>query len=211
MRKLIGMVAGGLLFAAASAAPGAAGMGGAPIVNGAVEQKMLVATETDGGFPPVVGVGNFEVFHATRSVEGPLDGVGGRGWTYNHHVDMAIWKGKFYLAWTNGEKDEDVWPAHEVFATSEDGVHWSKPGELFPQGVSTSLRMYWFHAPNGRMLTVAGLRTGTEKLQEAAKGGVVVREVLGDGGLGPVFTLIGPPGGAGRAMVQKPEYRAASD
>jgi hypothetical protein len=115
-----------------------------------------------------------------------------------------------YLAWTNGERDEDIWPSHEVYATSEDGEHWTKPQELFPQGVSTSLRMYFFCAPNGRMLTVAGLRVGTEKLDEAKKGGLVVREILADHTLGPVYTLTPPPEGTA-AMKPMPSFETSGD
>jgi hypothetical protein len=82
-----------------------------------------------------------------------------------------------------------------MFITSDDGVTWSKPAELFPQGVSTSLRMYWYLSPAGRLLAVAGLRTGTDKLEETKKGGVVVREIKANHTLGPIYTLIPPPEG----------------
>ena len=29
-------------------------------------------------------------------------------------------------------------------------MNWTPPAEVFPQGVSTALRMYFYHAPNGR-------------------------------------------------------------
>jgi BNR repeat-like domain len=163
-----------------------------PIEITGEEQHKLIAKLPDGGLPPVVGVQNFQVFRASRDVPEMTDG---KGWTYNHHMDIANWAGRLYVAWTNGEKDEDIWPAREVYSTSTDGVNWSSPSELFPMGVSTSLRAYFFHAPNGKMLVFAGLRVSEEKLDEATKGGLVVREIRADHSLGEVFKLIEAPSG----------------
>jgi hypothetical protein len=127
----------------------------------------------------VPGVANIEVYHS-----------GAGGWTYNHHVDMGCWKGRLYLAWDSCEKDEDVWPSREMYATSGDGYHWSEPRELFPQGSSTAMRMYFFHAASGRMLAVAGLRTSTDMVAEVKKAGLIVREIGADHSLGPVYVLI---------------------
>jgi len=176
-----------------------------PILIAPGQQSRLNPALPDGGLPPALGVQNIEVFRASRDVPELTDG---KGWTYNHHVDLARWKNRLYLAWTNGQKDEDVWPAHEVYSTSLDGFTWTPPAELFPQGISTSLRMYFFHAPNGRMLAIAGLRTGTEKLVEAQKTGVVVREILADHTLAKVFTLI--PGNR-LAMIPQPLFDTSPD
>ncbi len=159
------------------------------------EQGKLDLSLPDGGLPPAVGVWNIEVFRATRTAPGLADG---KGWTYNHHVDMACWKGRLYVSWTSGEKDEDVWPWHELYSTSADGEHWSAPAELFPQGVSTPLRMHFFLATNGRMLAIAGLRLGLTKLSETLKGPLVGREILANHTLGPVFTLSAPSTGNGQ-------------
>jgi hypothetical protein len=67
---------------------------------------------------------------------------------------------------------------------------------MFPQGISTALRMYFFHAPNGRMLVIAGLRRNENSVTERRKGGIVVRELKRDHSLGEVFTLR-PHGNAG--------------
>src|SRR5829696_2750211 len=88
-------------------------------------------TAAEAALPAVAGVRHVEVF---RAIAG--------GWTYNHHVDLAVWKGRLYLAWDSCEKDEDVGVSRERYATSEDGAKWSPPAQLFPQGVSTALRMY---------------------------------------------------------------------
>jgi hypothetical protein len=173
-----------VLVAAATGAPPEQ-----PIRIDGPEQSRLDFSSPDGGLPPAVGVRNIEVFRATRSVPGLADG---KGWTYNHHVDMACWKSRLYVSWTSGEKDEDTWPWHELYSRSLDGEHWSAPAELFPQGVSTPLRMHFFLATNGRMLAVAGLRLGLTKLNEKLKGPLVVREILANHTLGSIFTLSPP-------------------
>ncbi|MGD0390772.1 MAG: hypothetical protein ABSC42_17650 [Tepidisphaeraceae bacterium] len=154
------------------------------------EQSRLNGKLPDGGLPPVVGVGNFQVFRASRSAPELTDG---EGFTYNHHVDIACWAGWLYVAWDNGRKDEDTWPAREVYSTSADGVSWTSPAELFPMGMSNPLRMYFYHAPNGRMLAIAARRVARGKITNATQGGVVVRELLADHTLGPVYTLIKSP------------------
>ncbi|HEX3357284.1 MAG TPA: hypothetical protein VHS31_09960 [Tepidisphaeraceae bacterium] len=156
------------------------------------EQSRVDPTLADAGLPPAVGVQSYQVFRASRAVPEMTDG---RGWTYHHHVDMACWRGRLYVAWNSCEQDEDVWPSRELYSTSTDGIEWPAPRELFPQGVSTPLRMYFFLAPNGRMLVIAGLRADREDTDEDKKGGIVVREIFADHQLGDVFTLrlIGSP------------------
>ncbi len=149
------------------------------------------------GLPRVAGVKTIEVVHAAPP------------WTYNHHVDLAAWKGRLYLAWDQCEKDEDVWPSREMLVSSEDGEHWSTPCELFPMGTSTALRMYFFHAPNGRMLAIAGLRTSTDTTKEAKKAGAVVREIRRDHSLGDVFTLRRPNDASGARIP--PLYSTGGD
>jgi hypothetical protein len=128
---------------------------------------------------PAAHAQSFELFHASKT--------NGLGYTYNHHVDMACWRGRLYVAWSSAQKDEDTWPWRELYSTSTDGRSWSAPAELFPQGVSTPLRMYFFHAPNGRMLAVAGQRRGETHLTEKLKISLVVREIRADHTLGPLF------------------------
>jgi hypothetical protein len=199
---LVGVLAGGALAAPSTQPTSDAKID--PVVNAATETAVLSKQFADGGLAPVVGVQNIEVFRASR---GAPDLTDGKGWTYNHHVDMACWRGKLFIAWDNGEKDEDVWPAREVYSTSEDGFTWSKPAELFPQGASTSLRMYFFLAPSGRMLAIAGLRINHNKLVEAEKPGAVVREIRADHTLGPVFTLVN----FSKATDIPPAYMQSSD
>lgn len=140
----------------------------------------------DAGLPPAVGVQSFQVFRSSCDAPELTDG---RKWSYRHHMDMACWKGRLYVAWNSCEKDEDVWPSCESFSTSTDGANWSEPQLLFPQGTSTCLRMYFFHSPNKRMLAIAGLRIDQSETKEERKRGLVVREIKPDHTLGEVYTL----------------------
>jgi hypothetical protein len=151
------------------------------------EQSRFVPGAPDGGLPLLIGVDSRCVFRATRGAPQLADT---RGWTYHHHVDMACWKGLLYVGWNTCERDEDVWPARELFSTSIDGVAWSEPRELFPQGISTPLRMYFYLAKStGRMLAIAGLRVDTADTNEDTKSGLVVREIHSDHTPGGIFTL----------------------
>jgi hypothetical protein len=162
--------------------------------------------DASAGLDPAPGVANIQVFRASRAAADLTDG---KGWTYHHHVDLAAWKGRLYLAWNSTEKDEDVWPSRELFATSTDGVTWSSPQELFPMGVSTGSRMYFFRAPTGRMLAIAGLRTTQEQMTERKKGALVVREISADHTLGPVHVLRPPADPANAKSL--PRFQDAAD
>jgi hypothetical protein len=154
------------------------------------EIARLDFTRTDGGLPLAPGIQTSTVFRADKEHPEKSDG---RGWTYHHHPDIACWKGRLYVGWDSCEMDEDTWPSRELYSTSTDGQNWTPPQELFPQGASTPLRVYFFHAPNGRMLAIAGLRVSQERTPESTKGGLVVREINADHTLGPVYTLRRPP------------------
>jgi hypothetical protein len=140
----------------------------------------------DAGLPPAQGVHNFQIFRASSDVPQQTDHL---GYTYHHHVDMAAWKGRLYVGWNSCQRDEDVWPSRELYSTSEDGSTWTAPAELFPQGLSTCLRIYFYHAPNGKMLAIAGLRTSHENTDEDLKNALVVREIRPDHTLAQVFIL----------------------
>src|SRR5687767_14346968 len=157
-----------------------------PLIIEGPEQSMLDESLADGGLPWAAGVESYQVFRASKAVPEITDG---RGWTYHHHVDIACWRGRLYVGWNSCERDEDVWPSRELYSTSQNGRDWTPPAELFPQGVSTPLRMYFFHASNGRMLAIAGMRSNTQDTSEDRKGPMVVREIRGDHTLGDVFTL----------------------
>ncbi len=158
-----------------------------------------------GGLPIAPGLETYTVCRSDKEHPETSEGL---GWTYQHHPDIAVWHGRLYVGWNSCERDEDVWPARELISSSADGKTWSKPVEMFPQGVSTALRMYFFHAPNGQMLVIAGLRENDTNLSEQVKGGIVVRELRADHSLGDVFVLR-PHGKAG--TNQPPLFMASPD
>ena len=153
-----------------------------------------------GGLPIAAGLETYTVIRSDREHPERAEGL---GWTYQHHPDIAAWHGRLYVGWNSCERDEDTWPSRELYSSSTDGKEWAKPAELFPQGVSTPLRIYFFLAPNGRMLIIAGLRVSQERTSERTKGPLVVRELRADHTLGEVFTLRAP---AKTVTNQPPRY-----
>lgn len=55
------------------------------------EQHRLNLQLPDGGLKPVVGVQNIQVLRANCNQPEQADGD---GWTYAHHQDLAVWKGR---------------------------------------------------------------------------------------------------------------------
>lgn len=153
------------------------------------EQLQLNLELPDGGLPPVPGVLNIELLRTTRNAPELSDGD---GWTYAHHMDLAEWRGRLYAAWNMTEKDEDVPPSKVVYATSSDGIEWSKPEDLFPRELAWACRFYFYHTRNDKMLTFCAARLGDGIVTEDLKSVVLVREILPDHRLGEVFTLIHP-------------------
>jgi len=162
---------------------------GDPIRIDAPELQQLNFSNSTGGLPIAPGLETYTVIRANKEHPEMADG---RGWTYQHHPDLAAWRGRLYVGWNSCEQSEDTWPSRELISSSVDGKTWTKPVEMFPQGVSTAARMYFFRAPNGRMLVIAGLRLNHEKLTERKKGPLVVRELKADHSFGEVFTLRPP-------------------
>jgi len=176
-----------------------------PIRIDAPELAHLNFDLSTGGLPVAPGLETFTVCRADR--EHP-ETAEGRGFTYQHHPDLAAWHGRLYVGWNSCERNEDVWPSRELLSSSTDGKTWSRPVEMFPEGVSTPLRMYFFHAPNGRMLIIAGLRMNHDKLKEKEKGPLVAREIKADHTLGDVFTLRPP---AAAVANQPPPFDQSDD
>jgi len=156
----------------------------------------------DGGLKPVVGVHNIQVFRACRAKPELADGD---GWTYAHHQDLAVWKGRLYAAWAMTPKDEDVPPYKVVYATSVDGDHWTAPADLFPREVAWATRFYFYRAANGRMLAFCAGKSAGGTVSDAAKHTLLVREITADHHLGMVYTLISPVPG------MPPDYHTAPD
>jgi hypothetical protein len=148
----------------------------------------------DGGLMPVPGVLNIQLFRASKDAPDITDGD---GWTYAHHMDLAVWKGRMYAAWNMTLKDEDRPPSKVVFSTSADGLKWTQPTDLFPREWAWACRFYFFMASNNRMLTFCAAKSNNEgKISEDKKSILLVREIKQDHQLGEVFTLVNPQPGA---------------
>lgn len=159
------------------------------IVVSGNEQQLLNLALPDGGLPPMPGVLNLELFRSTRDAPHLADSD---GWTYAHHMDLAEWRGRLYAAWNMTLKDEDVPPSKVVYATSADGIDWSKPADLFPRDLAWACRFYFYHTQNDKMLAFCAARLSDGIVTEDLKSVLLVREILPDHRLGKVFTLIHP-------------------
>jgi len=157
-----------------------------PISITAPELKNLDFDLSTGGLKVAPRLETYYVIQSNREHPKLADE---KGWTYQHHSDIAAWHGRLYVGWNSCEIDEDTWPSRELISSSVNGEDWTKPIEMFPQGVSTPLRMYFYLAPNGRMLIIAGLRENHEKTKERDKKALIVRELHSNHTLGDVFTL----------------------
>lgn len=145
----------------------------------------------DGGMPYSPGVQLFEIARADRDPEAPN---GSDGMTYQHHMDMACWNGRLYSVWDRSPRDEDTVPCHVMYSTSTDGVNWDAPKHLFPPNEAWNLRFHFYLASNGRMLAFACRPVPFDgpKFFETHKTSMLVREILADHSLGPIFTLLKP-------------------
>jgi hypothetical protein len=160
-----------------------------PIMVRGDEQGRIDMRLPDGGLQPAVGVHNVQVFRSCRVRPELADQD---GWTYAHHPDLALWKGRLYAAWAMTPKDEDVPPYKVVYATSTDGFHWSGPADLFPRESAWASRFYFYRASNGRMLAFCASKSADGTVSEAVKTVLLVREIAADHQLGKVFTLVKP-------------------
>ncbi len=148
----------------------------------------------DGRLPYSPGVQNIQVYRASRKHSPSFRTAEGCtvGYTYTHHQDIACWKGRLYVAWAMGLKDEDVPPTQIMFASSRDGLTWSGPKNLFPPEMGWSLRFYFYRASSDRLLVFALGPYETKLLSEKTKRTLLVRELTADESLGEVYTLVNP-------------------
>ena len=183
----------------------AAEKGGEPLRIDAPKLAKLNFDLSTGGLPVAPGLETYTVIRSDREHPERAEGL---GWTYQHHPDMAAWHGRLYVGWNSCERDEDAWPSRELYSSSTNGNDWAEPAEMFPQGVSTPLRIYFYLAPNGRMLVIAGLRVSHDRTSERKKGALVVRELRAYHALGGVFTLRAP---AQAVPNQPPRYDTSAE
>ncbi|MHC4240704.1 MAG: PepSY domain-containing protein, partial [Planctomycetota bacterium] len=143
------------------------------------------------------GVQNIQLLRATRT--SPPDFPAGteneKGWTYQHHVGIGLWKGKIYGVWDMTHVGEDNPPVRLVYATSDDGFNWTGPKDLYPYNRAYNSRFYFFHSSNDRMLVFASGWYETDNVAEDRKIRLYCREITADHKLGKAYTLIKPAEG----------------
>jgi len=153
------------------------------------------------------GVQNIQISRANRKhpPSFPDDPENHLGWTYQHHGGIGCWKGQLYAVWDMSHVDEDIPPCHLVYSTSSDGFNWSEPKDLYPFNRAYSLRFYFFHSSNDRMLVFAAGYYPTDHIRESKKDRLYVRELTADHTLGEIYTLIKPAPG------HPPSYEQSKD
>lgn len=168
----------------------------------------------DGRLPHAIGVHRHQVFRANRT-QPPEGGLA--GWTYNHAPMLAYWRDRFWLQYLSDPLEEHAPPGRTLVLSSADGRVWTAPQLVFPvihlpeitpppryfngqtlpplpagTGAIMHQRMGWYVAPDGRLLTLGfysycpNTRWGPNRGQGIGR---VVREVLPDGGFGPIYFI----------------------
>jgi hypothetical protein len=156
------------------------------------ERPIEVSPTADGGLRPVVGVQNIQVYRANRTAPAHADGLAD---TYVHAPMLCHWRGYFYLEYLSGPVNEHDHPTVTSLTRSSDGITWEPPRIVFPalslpDGTKTVAhqRMGFYIAPDGRLLVLSFYGKAPSP-NDGTGLGRVVREVLPDGGLGPIHVL----------------------
>ncbi|HWA28012.1 MAG TPA: exo-alpha-sialidase [Lacunisphaera sp.] len=151
-----------------------------------------VAPTADGGLRPVVGVQNIQVYRANRTEPAHADKL---AHTYTHAPMLCYWRGKFYLEFLSGAKNEHDNPTVTSLTTSTDGLNWETPRTVFPaftlpDGSQTIAhqRMGFYVAPDGRLLVLSFYGKHPEP-NDGTGLGRAVREVNADGTFGPIYFI----------------------
>ena len=154
------------------------------------------------------GVHNIQVMRVSREHPETADGF---GWTYSHAPNLAFWNNTFFLQYLSDSIGEHIPPSHTLLLTSEDGYHWDKPLVAFPaypipdgtskegvdavaKGLTAVMhqRMGFYVSQENRLLMLGyyGICLHRKDSPNDGKGiGRVVREILQDGSLGPVYFI----------------------
>ena len=159
----------------------------------------------DGGLSPVIGVHNVQTMRAQRALATPNSLGDTVGWTYNHQPMLANWHGRLWMHYLSDPRSEHVYPSRTLLQSSADGHQWTEPQVLFPiyategREDETSAVMHqrvgWYvsSAATGRRLIAIGhygiCRTPKDDPNDGNGIGRVVREVMADGSLGPIYFL----------------------
>jgi hypothetical protein len=176
-----------------------------------------------GQLSPAIGVHSYQTMRARRNDPDTV-----LSWTYNHAPMLAYWNGTFYLNYLSNPVGEHIPPGQTLLQTSKDGGKWSKPVVVFPPykipdgtvkkdhpGVAKNLyavmhqRMGFFVSKNNRLLTLGFYGIVLDAKDDPNDGngiGRVVREVLKDGGFGPIYFIR-----HNTAWTQKSDYPMYTD
>ncbi|MHC4646142.1 MAG: PA14 domain-containing protein [Planctomycetota bacterium] len=184
-------------IATASLAAAAGPVPGSPELPLIYDGTGLVDTYApDGRLMYCPGVQNIQVYRADRKTTSfyrfyyinSLDDP--PGFTYQHHVDIGIWKGLLYAVWDACPEDEHDAPRPLMYSTSADGFAWSEPKLLFPPGTNNAGRFNFYLASNGRMLVLTQSNIFNRKSMMSKKT-MLVRELYADHRMGDIYTLFG--------------------
>jgi hypothetical protein len=186
------LLAGAAAFAAAVAAASFAADTPRPPMPLVYTNPVRVEANADGGLRPVVGAQNIQVVRANRTA--PEHAVR-LAHTYLHQPMLAWWRGKFYLEYLSGPRDEHEAPCVTSLTTSADGRQWEQPRVVFPafrlpDGTETIAhqRMGFYVAPDGRLLVLA-FYGKTPTPNDGTGIGRAVREIHEDGSFGPIYFI----------------------
>lgn len=152
----------------------------------------VATSDADGALRPVIGVHNFQVVRANRTMPEHRDHLPD---TYLHQPMLAWAHGKFYLEYLSAPRNEHDAPTNTSLTTSIDGHTWTAPRTIFPafalpDGSSTIAhqRMGFYLAPNGRLLALAFY--GKPPTPNDGTGiGRAVREIYPDDTFGPIYFI----------------------
>ncbi|UOR03565.1 exo-alpha-sialidase [Hymenobacter aerilatus] len=162
-----------------------------------------------GQLRPAIGTHAQQVLRADR--EHPT-AANGEGWTYNHASMLAYWNGQFYLQYLSNPVGEHIPPGRTLLLTSKDGQTWTNPTVIFPPykvpdgfvkpdqpgKVAKNLeavmhqRVGFYVSKKNRLLTLGYYGIALDAKDDPNDGqgiGRVVREVLPNGKLGPIYFL----------------------
>ncbi len=174
-----------------------------------------VKPNADGGLRPVLGVHNLQVFRANKTVSPHADGL---LHSYNHAPMLAHWKGRFYLEYLSGPRDEHETPCITSLTSSVDGVTWERPRIAFPAitfpdgSLSVSHQRMGFHVGASGRLYVLSFYGKAPSPNDGSGMGRALREVHEDGSFGPIhFIRLNTHAGWTLEKVPFPMYEASKD
>lgn len=179
---------------------------------------------TDGALSHALGVTNVQIMRSSQDISLAPDGL---GFTYAHAPMLGYWQGEWMVQYLANFRSEHEGASHAWLIRSKDGVHFSKPQEIFPsltvptapyngegkevfKGKETTHciihhRMAFFAASNGRMLamTYYGIVPMDPRLQELPAPGTVKSCDMTD----IMLVMPGSGYGVGRAVREiRPDF-----